>query len=135
MREHQKNALAVAKYLESNPRVEKVLHPGLPSHPFYERAKKQMKGFSGMLTFYIKGGLKEAKTFLCSVQVFTLAESLGGFESLAEHPAMMTHASVPKEERDALGITDNLIRLSIGIEDLKDLIADIDQSLIKAVDV
>ncbi|KAK2154775.1 hypothetical protein NP493_2140g00008 [Ridgeia piscesae] len=133
MREHQKNALAVAKYLENNSRVVKVLHPGLPSHPFYERAKKQMKGYSGMVTFYIKGGLQEAKTFLSNMQVFTLAESLGGFESLAEHPATMTHASVPKEERDALEITDNLIRLSVGIEDLDDLIDDIEKALVKAV--
>ncbi|KAI0232622.1 Cystathionine gamma-lyase [Lamellibrachia satsuma] len=135
MREHQKNGLAVAKYLESNPRVEKVFHPGLPSHPFYERAKKQMKGYSGVLSFYIKGGFKEAKTFVCSTKLFTLGGSLGGYESLVQTSATMTHAAVPKEERDAQGVTENLIRLSVGIEDIEDLIADVDQALIKAVDV
>merc|ERR1712178_196550 len=107
--------------------VEKVLHPGLPSHPQHEVAKKQMRGFSGMVTFYIKGGLEEASKFLTSLKVFTLAESL------AEHPAIMTHASIAKEEREALGIHDNLIRLSVGIEDEEDLIADLEHSLKCAV--
>jgi len=133
MKEHQKNGLAVAKFLEASPLVEKVLHPGLPSHPQHEVAKKQMRGFSGMVTFYIKGGLEEASKFLTSLKVFTLAESLGGFESLAEHPAIMTHASIAKEEREALGIHDNLIRLSVGIEDEEDLIADLKHSLECAV--
>ena len=133
MQQHYKNGLAVAKYLEASPRVEKVLHPGLPSHPNYETAKKQMIGFSGMVTFFIKGGIEEAKTFLKSIKVFTLAESLGGYESLAEHPGIMTHSSIPDAERAKLGISDNLIRLSVGIEDTEDLIADIEQALVKAV--
>ncbi|XP_048761657.2 cystathionine gamma-lyase-like isoform X2 [Ostrea edulis] len=129
MKEHMKNGLAVAKFLESHPCVEKVLHPGLPSHPQHELAKKQMRGFSGMVTFYIKGGIKEASEFLKNVKIFTLAESLGGFESLCELPSVMTHASVPEDERDKLGISDNLIRLSVGIEDEEDLIEDLDQAL------
>ncbi len=92
-----------------------------------------MRGQSGMVTFYIKGGLEESKLFLSSLKVFTLAESLGGFESLAEHPAVMTHASVAKEEREALGIDDNLVRLSVGLEDVEDLIADLEQALQAAV--
>lgn len=129
MKEHMKNGLAVAKFLESHPCVEKVIHPGLPSHPQHELAKKQMRGFSGMVTFYIKGGLKEASEFLKNVKVFTLAESLGGFESLCELPSVMTHASVPADERDKLGISDNLIRLSVGIEEEEDLLQDLDQAL------
>jgi cystathionine gamma-lyase len=129
MKEHQRNGLAIAHYLEKDPRVEKVLHPGLPSHPQHDMAKKQMQGYSGMVSFYIKGGLEEATVFLSSLKVFTLAESLGGFESLAEHPAIMTHASVVKEERDALGIHDNFIRLSVGLEDIEDLVADVDHAL------
>lgn len=135
MREHQKNGMAVAKFLESNPRVVKVIHPGLPSHPQYELGKRQCRGYSGMVTFYIKGAEQEAKTFLSSLKVFTLAESLGGYESLAEHPAIMTHASVCKEEREVLGIHDNLIRLSVGLEDEEDLLADLQQALEKAVPV
>jgi len=133
MKEHQKNGLAVAKFLEAHPHVVKVLHPGLTSHPQHEVAKKQMRGFSGMVTFYIKGGVEEASAFLSNLKVFTLAESLGGFESLAEHPAIMTHASVAKEEREALGIHDNLVRLSVGIEDIEDILADLDHSLCAAV--
>lgn len=133
MKEHMKNGLLVAKWLEENPRVEKVLHPGLPSHPQHELAKQQMRGFSGMVTFYIKGGLKESSTFLKELKIFTLAESLGGFESLAEHPGIMTHASVAKEERLSLGITDNLVRLSVGIEDIEDIIDDLDAALKAAV--
>lgn len=132
MAQHQTNGLAVAKLLEADPRVEKVLHPGLESHPNYEVAKRQMRGFSGMITFYIKGGEEEAKTFLSSLKVFTLAESLGGFESLAEHPAIMTHSSIVKEEREALGIYDNLIRLSVGLEDEEDLLQDVKDSLTAA---
>lgn len=132
MREHMKNGLAVAHFLEKDPRVESVIHPGLPSHPQHELAKRQMRGYSGMVSFYIKGGLKEAETFLKSLKVFTLAESLGGFESLAELPSVMTHASVPAHEREKLKITDNLIRLSVGIEDEEDLLQDLDQALAAA---
>ncbi|GAV01779.1 hypothetical protein RvY_12435 [Ramazzottius varieornatus] len=134
MREHMKNGLTVAKYLEEHPAlVERVIHPGLRSHPQYELCKKQCRGYSGMVTFFIKGGLEEAKVFLQTIKVFTLAESLGGYESLAEHPAIMTHASVPAEEREMLGISDNLIRLSVGLEDVDDLIADLDNALRTAV--
>lgn len=125
MREHQKNAMAVAEYLEAHPKVAKVIYPGLKSHPQHKLATEQMSGFGGMITFFIKGGLTEARVFLENVKVFSLAESLGGVESLIEHPAIMTHASVPAENRKALGIDDTLIRLSVGIEDLDDLIADL----------
>lgn len=129
MERHHKNGLRVAKFLETHPKVEKVIHPGLKSHPQHELAKKQMKGFSGMIAFYIVGGLDQASKFLSALKVFTLAESLGGFESLAEHPAIMTHASVPKDQREVLGIGDNLIRLSVGCEEAEDLIADVAQAL------
>uniref|UniRef100_A0A158PCG3 cystathionine gamma-lyase n=1 Tax=Angiostrongylus cantonensis TaxID=6313 RepID=A0A158PCG3_ANGCA len=129
MRAHYENALAVAQYLENNERVERVLYPALPSHPQHKIHKSQTKGMSGMMSFYLKGGLEESRTFLSSLKIFTLAESLGGYESLAELPSIMTHASVPPEERKKLRITDNLIRLSVGIEDLDDLIADLDQAL------
>lgn len=129
MKEHMKNGLAVARFLESHPNVEKVLHPGLPSHPQHELSKKQCYGYSGMLSMYIKGGLDESKKFLSSLKIFTLAESLGGYESLAELPSLMTHASVPYEQRVQLGITDTLIRLSVGIEDVNDLIEDLKQAL------
>lgn len=133
MREHMKNGLAVAKFLETHPAVEKVVHPGLPSHPQYELAKKQMIGYSGMLIFFIKGGLEASRTFLKSCKIFTLAESLGGFESLCELPCLQTHASVPEEQRKLLGISDSLIRLSVGLEDIEDLIQDVDQALKAAV--
>lgn len=129
MAKHETNALAVAEFLESHAQVEKVLYPGLPSHPQHAIAVKQCHGFGGMITFYVKGGLKKAKSVLENLKVFTLAESLGAVESLAESPAIMTHASVAKETRDALGISDSLIRLSVGIEGLPDLIKDIDQAL------
>jgi cystathionine gamma-lyase len=134
MKEHMKNGLAVAKFLEQHPLVEQVLHPGLPSHPQHKVALSQASGFSGMLSFYIKGGIGEATRFLQAIKVFCLAESLGGFESLADHPALMTHASVPEEERAALKITDNLIRLSVGLESEEDLIADLDQALKASVE-
>lgn len=127
MKAHAESAIAVAQYLEKHPKVEKVIYPGLASHPQHELAKKQMSGFGGMITFYLKGGLAESRRFLETVKIFALAESLGGVESLIEHPAIMTHASVPLENRKALGIDDNLIRLSVGIEDLKDLLADLDR--------
>ncbi|CAD5210135.1 unnamed protein product [Bursaphelenchus okinawaensis] len=133
MKAHFENGLAIAKWLEENDRVEKVLYPELPSHPQYSLHKAQAKGMSGMISFYIKGDLKEAQTFLSALKIFTLAESLGGYESLAELPAVMTHASVPKEERDKIGLSDNLVRISVGIEDKEDLINDLDQALKKAV--
>lgn len=131
MRQHQSNALKVAEFLQGHPKVAKVLYPGLPSHPQYELAKRQMSGFGGMITFYVKGGLEAARTLLENVQVFALAESLGGVESLIEHPAIMTHASVPVETRKALGIDDTLVRLSVGVEDVEDLLWDLDQALQK----
>ncbi|XP_010356976.1 cystathionine gamma-lyase isoform X2 [Rhinopithecus roxellana] len=129
MEKHFKNGMAVAQFLESNPGVEKVIYPGLPSHPQHELAKRQCTGCTGMITFYIKGTLQHAEIFLKNLKLFTLAESLGGFESLAELPAIMTHASVPKNDRDVLGISDTLIRLSVGLEDEKDLLEDLDQAL------
>uniref|UniRef100_A0A1I7TDZ0 cystathionine gamma-lyase n=1 Tax=Caenorhabditis tropicalis TaxID=1561998 RepID=A0A1I7TDZ0_9PELO len=129
MKTHYENGLSIAKYLESNERIESVLYPALPSHPQHEVHKKQTKGMSGMISFYLKGDLQESHLFLSSLKVFTLAESLGGYESLAELPSIMTHASVPSEIRSSLGITDNLIRISVGIEDIDDLIADLDQAL------
>lgn len=128
MEAHQKNAMIIAKYLEKHPKVEKVVYPGLKSHPQHRIAKKQMSGFGGMITFYLKGGLKESRRFLEKVKLFALAESLGGVESLIEHPAIMTHASVPKKVREELGIHDNLIRLSVGIENVDDLIADLERA-------
>jgi cystathionine gamma-lyase len=128
MKQHELNAMAVAQYLEKHPMVAEVYYPGLKSHPGHKIAKSQNSGFGGMITFIIKGGLKEARRFLESVQIFTLAESLGGVESLIEHPAIMTHASVPKHIREELGISDGLIRLSVGIEDLDDIIADLDNA-------
>ncbi|KAM7047033.1 LOW QUALITY PROTEIN: cystathionine gamma-lyase-like [Acridotheres tristis] len=130
MKLHFQNGLAVANFLKKHPEwVEEVLYPGLPCHPQYEVTKKQCTGCPGMITFYIKGNLKNASAFLKNLKVFTPGFSLGGFESLAEHPATMSHASVPKEEREALGITDTLIRLSVGLEDEEDLLADLDQAL------
>ncbi|XP_062413086.1 cystathionine gamma-lyase-like [Sardina pilchardus] len=132
MRQHFKNALAAAKFLEADPRVDRVIFPGLPSHPQYELMKRQCTGCPGMITFYIKGKLEHATTFLSNLKLFALAESLGGYESLAEHPAIMTHASVPEEERVVLGISDTLIRLSVGLEDEQDIIDDLDQALAAA---
>ncbi|MCC7442131.1 MAG: PLP-dependent transferase, partial [Bdellovibrionales bacterium] len=109
-----------------------VLYPGLESHPQHALAKQQMSGFGGMITFFLKGGLAESRRFLESVKVFTLAESLGGVESLIEHPAIMTHASVPAETRKQLGILDTLVRVSVGIEDIQDLLADLEQALGRA---
>uniref|UniRef100_A0A2K5RA85 Cystathionine gamma-lyase n=1 Tax=Cebus imitator TaxID=2715852 RepID=A0A2K5RA85_CEBIM len=129
MEKHFKNGMAVAQFLESNPLVEKVIYPGLPSHPQHELAKRQCTGCTGMVTFYIKGTLQHAEIFLKNLKLFTLAESLGGYESLAELPAIMTHSSVPKKDRDVLGISDTLIRLSVGLEDEKDLLDDLDQAL------
>lgn len=129
MERHFENAMAAAKFLEADPRVERVIFPGLPSHPQYETMKKQCTGCPGMITFYIKGKLEHATTFLSNLKMFAVAESLGGYESLAEHPAIMTHASVPENERAVLGISDTLIRLSVGLEDAADIIEDLDQAL------
>jgi cystathionine gamma-lyase len=129
MDRHAQNAAKVSEFLSGHPKVNKVTYPGLRSHPQYELAKKQMKGFGGMMTFDIKGGLEAARTFLKTVKIFACAESLGGVESLIEHPAIMTHASIPKENREKLGITDGLIRLSVGIEDAQDLIDDLKAAL------
>lgn len=132
MREHEKNAVAIAKHMEKHPCVEKVYYPGLASHPQHELAKKQMHGFGGMVSCVLHGGLESARAVLNNTKLFSLAESLGGVESLIGHPATMTHASIPKEIREARGIVDGLIRLSVGIEDLEDLIADLDHALSKA---
>lgn len=132
MRAHAENAQKIAQFLEAHPKVEKVIYPGLSSHPQHQLAKEQMTGFGGMITFHIKGGLESARKFLENVQVFSLAESLGGVESLIEHPAIMTHASVPAENRKALGIDDSLIRLSVGVEDLDDLLNDLKSAFEKA---
>jgi len=129
MREHEKNAFAIARFLEKHSKVEKVHYPGLPSHPQHEIAKKQQTGFGGMITFWLKGGLEQSKQFLENLNIFACAESLGGVESLAEHPAIMTHASVPPEDRAKLGISDTLCRLSVGIEDQEDLLNDIKTAL------
>lgn len=129
MKAHQENALKVASFLESHKKVRKVIYPGLQSHPQHELAKRQMKGFGGMITFYLEGGLSQARSFLESVKVFSLAESLGGVESLVEHPAIMTHASVPPEIRKTLGIDDTLVRLSVGVETIDDLLRDLDSAL------
>ncbi|MBM4065696.1 MAG: cystathionine gamma-synthase [Planctomycetes bacterium] len=125
MERHAKNALKIAQFLENHPKVRKVIYPGLKSHPQHELAKKQMTGFGGIVTFFIKGGLEAARKFLERVKVFSLAESLGGVESLIEHPAIMTHASLPKEVREKIGISDELIRVSVGIENIDDLIDDL----------
>ncbi|OYZ24708.1 MAG: cystathionine gamma-synthase [Bdellovibrio sp. 28-41-41] len=128
MKAHEANAIQVANFLASHPKVEKVIYPGLKSHPQHDLAKRQMLGFGGMITFFIKGGLPAARKFLESVEIFALAESLGGVESLVEHPAIMTHASVPADKRKELGIDDSLIRLSVGIEDIDDLIKDLEKA-------
>jgi cystathionine gamma-lyase len=130
MRQSSENALQIASWLESHPQVERVLYPGLPSHPQHALAKQQMKnGYSGIVTFFVKGGLAGARRFLERLRIFTIAESLGGVESLVDHPGLMTHASIPAEQRKALGIDDSLIRLSVGIEDAQDLIADLQSAL------
>ncbi len=129
MERHEANAGQIARFLKSHPKVKKVNYPGLPEHPGHETAKKQMRGFGGMISFEVKGGLEESKRVCERTEIFSLAESLGGVESLIEHPALMTHASVPKEVREEKGITDSLIRISVGIEDGADLMADLEQAL------
>ena len=128
MEKHQSNAFAIAEYLENHPKVERVYYPGLKSHPQYELSLKQAKGFGGMVSFEIKGGEKEAVQFLECLELFTLAESLGGVESLIEHPALMTHSSITKKEREQAGIKDSLIRVSVGVEDKTDLINDLEKA-------
>ena len=129
MQAHERNAIAVAEYLESHPAVEWIAYPGLESHPQHDLASRQTSGHGGMLSFRVHGGLPVARRVLERVRIFSLAESLGGVESLIEHPALMTHASVPADQRARLGIDDGLIRLSVGIETLDDLIADLEQAL------
>ncbi|MDY0001115.1 MAG: PLP-dependent aspartate aminotransferase family protein [Polyangia bacterium] len=126
---HAQGALQVARFLEGRPEVERVIYPGLPSHPQHELAREQMSGFGGMVSAVLRGGLPRARAFLEALEVFALAESLGGVESLAESPALMTHASVPPEERARIGLPDGLVRLSVGIEDPADLIADLSRAL------
>ena len=128
MQRHCENAQEIARWLETHPNVDHVLYPGLGSHPQHELAVRQMPGFGGMITFFINGGLQAARRFLERCQLFALAESLGGVESLIEHPGIMTHASVPPETRAALGISDSLIRLSVGVEDAADLINDLNHA-------
>src|SRR5579863_1468355 len=130
MVKHNENGQAVARYLAGHPKVRQVHYPGLPSHPQHALARRQMTGFGGMLSFET-GSLENAKTVLKSVRLCSLAESLGGVETLISHPATMTHASVPPEQRQRLGITDGLVRISVGVEEIEDLIADLDQALAK----
>jgi cystathionine gamma-lyase len=129
MRAHENNAKRIAAFLVEQSAVEKIYYPGLPTHPQHAIAKKQMTGFGGMISAVLKGGLPRARSFLKSLKIFTLAESLGGVESLVEHPALMTHASVPAEVRNQLGIGDGFVRFSVGVEDADDLIDDIKQAL------
>ena len=130
MRQHEENAYAIAHFLSEHPRVEKVYYPGLPSHPAYEIAKRQMSGIGGMVSFQFKGTQADVNQIAKRFKVFAFAESLGGVESLVCHPATMTHGTIPQEIREARGLTDTLLRLSIGIEDIEDLIADLEQALV-----
>jgi len=132
MERHAQNAMAVARFLEGHPQVERVTYPGLASHPQHALAARQMTGFGGMLTFVIRGGLEAARAFLKALRIFACAESLGGVESLIEHPAIMTHASVPAETRAQLGIADGFIRISCGIENVQDLVLDLERGFAAA---
>jgi len=129
MERHCENALAIAKHFESHKEISEVIYPGLSNHPQHDLASKQMKGFGGIISMNIKGGLEKSKSFLERTEIFALAESLGGVESLIEHPALMTHASLPKDRREKIGISDGLVRLSVGLESLDDLVEDIEQAL------
>jgi len=129
MKEHERNAIAIANFLNKHPRVEKTIYPGLASHPGHEIAKRQQTGFGGMITILLKGGLDQSRQFLEALKLFSVAESLGGVDSLAQHPAIMTHASIAPEERAKLGIFDILCRLSVGLEDTEDLIQDLSNAL------
>lgn len=130
VRAHCENALALAQWLETHPAIEKVIYPGLASHPQHVLAKRQMSGFGGIVSIVLKGGFDAAKRFCEKTELFTLAESLGGVESLVNHPAVMTHASIPVARREQLGISDALVRLSVGIEDLGDLRGDLERALV-----
>ena len=130
MERHCENALAIAQHFENHKEISEVIYPGLTNHPQHELAAKQMNGFGGIISMNIKGGLEKSKRFLEQTKIFALAESLGGVESLIEHPALMTHASLPKDRIEAIGISDGLVRLSVGIESLDDLIEDIEQALV-----
>jgi cystathionine beta-lyase/cystathionine gamma-synthase len=132
MKKHAANAQAVAEYLEAHPKVSIVTFPGLPSHPMHKVAKEQMSGFSGMISFELTGGIPAGKTVMNSVQLAKLAESLGAVETMITHPATMTHADVPQAEREARGLTDGLVRISVGIENPDDIISDLEQALDKA---
>jgi cystathionine gamma-lyase len=132
MERHASNAMRIARWLEGHPQVERVVYPGLPSHPQHALAARQMRGFGGMLAFVLRGGLEAARAFLGAVRIFACAESLGGVESLIEHPAIMTHASVPREAREKLGIGDGLVRVSVGIESADDLVADLERGFAAA---
>ncbi|MFZ4577341.1 MAG: cystathionine gamma-synthase [Myxococcota bacterium] len=132
MERHCQNAQTVAEWLEQHPRVRKVVYPGLPSHPQHALAQRQMRAGGGMVTVVLDGGIDQARKFLSAVRVFTLAESLGGVESLIEHPGIMTHASIPPERRAAIGIDDSLVRLSVGVEHVQDQLADLEQALVRA---
>ena len=129
MQRHCENGAAVAIHLQEHPKIEKVYWPGFENHLNHDVAKSQMSDYGGMISFTLKGDFELVKKITSSFKVFTLAESLGGVESLVNHPATMTHASIPKEERDKIGIADNLIRLSVGIEDISDLVDDIKQAI------
>jgi len=129
MERHATNAQAVAEFLESHPKVEKITYPGLPSHPQFDIAKEQMSGFSGMISFELKGGIPAGKTLMNSVELCSLAESLGAVETMVTHPATMTHVDVPEKERHARGLTDGLVRISVGIEDSDDIIGDLEKAL------
>ena len=129
MKQHSENAQQIAHFLSSHEKVDRVIYPGLPSHPDYEVAQRQMKLSGGMISIVVKGGLDAARRMLERVEIFSLAESLGGVESLIEHPAIMTHASIPAEARTALGISDGFVRLSVGIEDVGDLRRDLENAL------
>ena len=129
MERHCENAMAIAKHFESHKEIAEVIYPGLTNHPQHDLASKQMNGFGGIISMNIKGGLKKSKSFLERTKIFALAESLGGVESLIEHPALMTHASLPKDRREMIGISDGLVRLSVGLESLDDLLEDIEQAL------
>jgi cystathionine gamma-lyase len=129
MQRHGQSAMTIAKFLEGRRDIKRVMYPGLPSHPQHDLARRQMQSGGGMVSAILEGGLPRAKSMLQRCRIFTLAESLGGVESLVEHPGLMTHASIPPQRRAELGIDDGLVRLSVGIEDVEDLIADLEQAL------
>jgi cystathionine beta-lyase/cystathionine gamma-synthase len=131
MQRHCENAQVIAEYLEAHNKIASVTYPGLPSHPQYSIAKEQMSGYSGMISMELNGGITAGKTLMNGVMLCSLAESLGAVETMITHPATMTHAEVPKDEREARGLTDGLVRLSVGIEDAEDIIKDLEQALEK----